>query len=165
MLRKAKCELSYECSLNYISILRNARVEPHGGGVPIRPRDRHAKLQDGYTADIDFAFLNFSLFLNGFAGPKHFIVAHDFKSHLAGGGPGPATEGDGDVEFCGLLAQGIARPDRFAFGRVDRKSTRLNSSHTVISYAVFCLKKKTKYTDQIAQYREADRTTTQCIYS
>src|SRR5260221_2751683 len=27
----------------------------------------------------------------------------------------------------------------------DRKSTRLNSSHTVISYAVFCLKKKMKY--------------------
>src|SRR5438034_3828676 len=27
-------------------------------------------------------------------------------------------------------------------GEVDRKSTRLNSSHTVISYAVFCLKKK-----------------------
>src|SRR5438034_6403891 len=26
--------------------------------------------------------------------------------------------------------------------RVDRKSTRLDSSHTVISYAVFCLKKK-----------------------
>src|SRR5438132_4753593 len=26
--------------------------------------------------------------------------------------------------------------------RLDRKSTRLNSSHTVISYAVFCLKKK-----------------------
>src|SRR5438034_5067793 len=28
----------------------------------------------------------------------------------------------------------------------DRKSTRLNSSHTVISYAVFCLKKKIKKT-------------------
>src|SRR5476649_3049349 len=28
--------------------------------------------------------------------------------------------------------------------RRDRKSTRLNSSHTVISYAVFCLKKKKK---------------------
>src|SRR5690606_42124936 len=27
-------------------------------------------------------------------------------------------------------------------GRVDRKSTRLNSSHVKISYAVFCLKKK-----------------------
>src|SRR2546430_3548431 len=28
------------------------------------------------------------------------------------------------------------------FGPVDRKSTRLNSSHSQISYAVFCLKKK-----------------------
>src|SRR3954462_15014994 len=28
--------------------------------------------------------------------------------------------------------------------RSDRKSTRLNSSHTIISYAVFCLKKKDK---------------------
>src|SRR5437588_569002 len=32
----------------------------------------------------------------------------------------------------------------------DRKSTRLNSSHTVISYAVFCLKKK-KLMDELAQ--------------
>src|SRR5438034_8209040 len=31
---------------------------------------------------------------------------------------------------------------RVAGGDRDRKSTRLNSSHTVISYAVFCLKKK-----------------------
>src|SRR5947208_8851596 len=28
--------------------------------------------------------------------------------------------------------------------RIDRKSTRLNSSHQIISYAVFCLKKKKK---------------------
>src|SRR5258708_23860877 len=28
---------------------------------------------------------------------------------------------------------------------IDRKSTRLNSSHQIISYAVFCLKKKKKY--------------------
>src|SRR5207249_10702440 len=31
----------------------------------------------------------------------------------------------------------------FGFRRGDRKSTRLNSSHVSISYAVFCLKKKT----------------------
>src|SRR5688572_31560761 len=31
----------------------------------------------------------------------------------------------------------------------DRKSTRLNSSHSQISYAVFCLKKKKRKTDQI----------------
>src|SRR5438874_10497188 len=30
------------------------------------------------------------------------------------------------------------------FGQLDRKSTRLNSSHVEISYAVFCLKKKKK---------------------
>src|SRR5689334_24294320 len=32
------------------------------------------------------------------------------------------------------------------YQRIDRKSTRLNSSHSSISYAVFCLKKKTKKT-------------------
>src|SRR3712207_7545147 len=31
-----------------------------------------------------------------------------------------------------------------SFSRLDRKSTRLNSSHANISYAVFCLKKKKK---------------------
>src|SRR5260221_7898374 len=38
----------------------------------------------------------------------------------------------------------VLRPSRSASGpeNRDRKSTRLNSSHTVISYAVFCLKKK-----------------------
>src|SRR5260221_10630240 len=33
-------------------------------------------------------------------------------------------------------------PWRWPWTKKDRKSTRLNSSHTVISYAVFCLKKK-----------------------
>src|SRR5260221_9666146 len=38
----------------------------------------------------------------------------------------------------------------------DRKSTRLNSSHTVISYAVFCLKKKKKdYTVSCASRRQS----------
>src|SRR3712207_7363825 len=35
------------------------------------------------------------------------------------------------------------RDNRTTFVRIDRKSTRLNSSHANISYAVFCLKKKT----------------------
>src|SRR5256885_13140112 len=34
--------------------------------------------------------------------------------------------------------------DHFLEDAIDRKSTRLNSSHLVISYAVFCLKKKKK---------------------
>src|SRR5438034_5088413 len=39
-------------------------------------------------------------------------------------------------------------PDGVVVLKGDRKSTRLNSSHTVISYAVFCLKKKKKITHQ-----------------
>src|SRR5437773_8468624 len=36
-------------------------------------------------------------------------------------------------------------PAPTAAGKIDRKSTRLNSSHITISYAVFCLKKKIKF--------------------
>src|SRR5215204_6951333 len=39
------------------------------------------------------------------------------------------------------------------YGWIDRKSTRLNSSHTVISYAVFCLKKK-KHTNDTYHYSQ-----------
>src|SRR5215217_9194705 len=41
------------------------------------------------------------------------------------------------------------RASRVAFQAADRKSTRLNSSHANISYAVFCLKKKKKNNTQI----------------
>src|SRR5258707_1569456 len=41
-----------------------------------------------------------------------------------------------------LLSRGLAH--------VDRKSTRLNSSHANISYAVFCLKKKTRLKERSA---------------
>src|SRR5437870_6609998 len=37
---------------------------------------------------------------------------------------------------------------------IDRKSTRLNSSHVAISYAVFCLKKKKQIKRQIVGTRE-----------
>src|SRR5260363_44249 len=40
--------------------------------------------------------------------------------------------------------KGFVTPNRFCFDSLDRKSTRLNSSHQIISYAVFCLKKKKK---------------------
>src|SRR3712207_8671297 len=45
-----------------------------------------------------------------------------------------------------LVGVGV-RPDRdhLRLVALDRKSTRLNSSHANISYAVFCLKKKKKY--------------------
>src|SRR3712207_7249488 len=45
-----------------------------------------------------------------------------------------------DVAIIGAGVSGM-----YALYRLDRKSTRLNSSHANISYAVFCLKKKTNY--------------------
>src|SRR5260221_8762552 len=52
----------------------------------------------------------------------------------------------------GVRARRLARHDR-ARRAGDRKSTRLNSSHTVISYAVFCLKKK-EQTSELQSHRE-----------
>src|SRR5437868_7685520 len=49
---------------------------------------------------------------------------------------------DGHRERAQLA--GEARNDRGCASELDRKSTRLNSSHVSISYAVFCLKKKMK---------------------
>src|SRR3712207_8342276 len=53
----------------------------------------------------------------------HFIAVHEMI--------------DPQVDAVRLMVDAIAE-------RIDRKSTRLNSSHANISYAVFCLKKKNK---------------------
>src|SRR5256885_17207965 len=51
----------------------------------------------------------------------------------------------GPVDLRGqLIGRGRHHPVAITFEHRDRKSTRLNSSHLVISYAVFCLKKKKK---------------------
>src|SRR5687768_18077200 len=49
--------------------------------------------------------------------------------------------------------QATGKPAVVCLIGLDRKSTRLNSSHGYISYAVFCLKKKNKHDE-----REAERT-------
>src|SRR5438034_7101858 len=49
-----------------------------------------------------------------------------------------------EYDGAGLAANQVHTLRQIAVIEVDRKSTRLNSSHTVISYAVFCLKKKKK---------------------
>src|SRR3712207_8280259 len=51
-----------------------------------------------------------------------------------------------------VLAAGADRADPIAALTVDRKSTRLNSSHANISYAVFCLKKKNTYAHNADTY-------------
>src|SRR5438034_7161833 len=63
-----------------------------------------------------------------------------FRSGAAQAGAAPCRRS--------ALPRGHGPParDRTKRQELDRKSTRLNSSHTVISYAVFCLKKKKKQT-------------------
>src|SRR2546429_5100908 len=58
-----------------------------------------------------------------------------------------------DLKLKGEDGMGLARRlrDESAIPIVDRKSTRLNSSHGYISYAVFCLKKKKKTSSQNQQ--------------
>src|SRR5205809_4808440 len=59
-----------------------------------------------------------------------------FRSVTPGTRPhDPAVAPDGAVWYTGQASSRLAQ---------DRKSTRLNSSHGYISYAVFCLKKKKK---------------------
>src|SRR5256885_11290448 len=70
------------------------------------------------------------------------------------GRAGAALEHAGAGQQLGAMADGghgLVVVEEVAHGgnikpEADRKSTRLNSSHLVISYAVFCLKKKKKQT-------------------
>src|SRR5438309_7980600 len=86
-----------------------------------------------------------------------YVAHHDLhsfptrRSSDLGGGPlhlgppkghlGPVGGGDRAL----LDAEGAGRVLAHVLDRLDRKSTRLNSSHSSISYAVFCLKKKKIY--------------------
>src|SRR2546430_13080843 len=79
-------------------------------------------------------------------GPSFFFQAEDGIRYLTVTG----------VQTCALPISSVRGRDRVVGGRelaapqvhvarereADRKSTRLNSSHSQISYAVFCLKKK-----------------------
>src|SRR2546422_8195001 len=65
-----------------------------------------------------------------------------FRSRAAGGGE--RDDRLGARRSDRLELRPAARPPRGGGGHGDRKSTRLNSSHGYISYAVFCLKKKKK---------------------
>src|SRR5256885_12592505 len=64
----------------------------------------------------------------------------------------------GQGGWFGAVVAGVERPGggggAARAGRGDRKSTRLNSSHLVISYAVFCLKKKKTYDIDVGVWGE-----------
>src|SRR5688572_32219417 len=86
---------------------------------------------------------------------RRFLGAPRHGERAAGVEAAPRWRVDGRGDFPGqddLLARDVRvvgqgrREERLGIGMLrtveDRKSTRLNSSHSQISYAVFCLKKK-----------------------
>src|SRR5688572_31873247 len=62
-----------------------------------------------------------------------------------------AAREDNDERGGGPCARNAEVEGADHAAREDRKSTRLNSSHSQISYAVFCLKKKKKITNRAKQ--------------
>src|SRR5690625_6436399 len=77
-----------------------------------------------------------------FRSPLRAQHAHHLRPDRRAGGRDDPRGGRGPVS--GLCARALSRARQGTAGRKqrDRKSTRLNSSHVAISYAVFCLKKK-----------------------
>src|SRR5207245_8574431 len=75
-----------------------------------------------------------------FRSPCHSCRSARHRRELAARGCGCLAFHDGRALEHSLHPERRHRPG----GHRDRKSTRLNSSHGSISYAVFCLKKKTK---------------------
>src|SRR5256885_4056640 len=65
-----------------------------------------------------------------------------FSAYIADDVPQVTKEQKAFTLCCEPATSVRARKDSRAATQQDRKSTRLNSSHLVISYAVFCLKKK-----------------------
>src|SRR3712207_6905003 len=80
-------------------------------------------------------FRSKEIMAGGSAVPEHLIRAYDERFGV------PVVQGWGMTETSPLASN--SRPP--ADAGEDRKSTRLNSSHANISYAVFCLKKKKNY--------------------
>src|SRR5699024_12038936 len=67
-------------------------------------------------------------------------AAEEEKKSSCCGGAHPSSPGSEIDPVCGMSVD--TSTDMPHTGSIDRKSTRLNSSHVSISYAVFCLKKK-----------------------
>src|SRR5436309_12256898 len=95
-------------------------------------------------ARINRGFFNFQQCLNA----PNLSVIRCRKSYAGRNRPPARTESLGRIGGCretGYAAGLVPKAHRQQVRRIevsDRKSTRLNSSHVKISYAVFCLKKK-----------------------
>src|SRR5690625_6553589 len=98
------------------------------------------ELEDDIRLDLGEVYETVVVFLNGerigikMWAPYQFVID---RSYVKNG------ENHIKIEVTNSMANQMDNA-HLASGLIDRKSTRLNSSHVAISYAVFCLKKKNK---------------------
>src|SRR2546430_13491175 len=91
-----------------------------------------------FSSIVDFLFFFFFFFLMIRRPPRSTLFPYTTLFRSQGRG----------AALWGLVAPGNRRWGNEKLAHpADRKSTRLNSSHSQISYAVFCLKKKKKKTE------------------
>src|SRR5262245_55839718 len=103
--------------------------------------------------------LVFDVFVRQSYAIKRSRRAHEIRVAL---GDGLVVADDDRWRFVREALAGAFHPHKFLKHRLaitqlverDRKSTRLNSSHLGISYAVFCLKKKNKKKEDETKYKE-----------
>src|SRR2546422_5202633 len=104
-----------------LNLSGSGSLAPRGPGLHSVPMGDISVIPQAWTMRRPYLFSNPSIIDCGAADPPTIIVCSVFRFHL----PGLQS----------------------SWSRIDRKSTRLNSSHGYISYAVFCLKKKKEYNE------------------
>src|SRR5207249_9606818 len=110
------------------------------GGVFLSSRRRHTRSKRDWSSDVCSSDLTVAQTLL----PERWVIVDDGSGDETSEIVGRYMENHPWIE----LVRRPQRQDRSFASKVDafkdRKSTRLNSSHVSISYAVFCLKKKKK---------------------
>src|SRR2546426_9792734 len=115
---------------------RSRRREPAGGRERLRA-NRRDRLRDRFRADAPSVQL-----LHAAVPLKRLLMLTSLAVAPIGAEAQQTAVVRGTVRDA---ATGQALEDARVGAQGDRKSTRLNSSHLVISYAVFCLKKKKQH--------------------
>src|SRR5438045_4874885 len=97
---------------------------------------------DLLESDITLVFLHFFFFFNDPATPEIYTLSLHDALPISGEPGAGAIRAVGTAGALASTVRDTQPPSESRTVEADRKSTRLNSSHLGISYAVFCLKKK-----------------------
>src|SRR5215510_15718031 len=110
-----------------------------------------------YRSDVGLLLLGFFFFNDTATTEIYTLSLHDALPICGASRPPCCPRGRWPVP----TGSGRGRAGRPPPARSDRKSTRLNSSHVAISYAVFCLKKKNQQTPPTLHTKKKKKKKTQ----